>query len=191
MLRGLSVPRSNDFSRALFCLKRARLKSLLRVWHSALRLLHAPRTPPAATHHVHTYTPPHLHTATLTVRTYDGDTPQSQRAAIRKAGGVVISNPDMLHTGILPHHPRWADLFANLKYVVLDEVHTYVGMHGAQVALLLRRWRNATRKPITFVGLSATLRDSERFFAALTGLPANAVDRVERRDDDMLDEGRE
>lgn len=75
--------------------------------------------------------------------------------------------------------------------VLLDEVHTYVGMHGAQVALLLRRWRNATRKPITFVGLSATLRDSERFLAALTGLPPNAVDRVEPREDDMLDEGRE
>ena len=75
--------------------------------------------------------------------------------------------------------------------VLLDEVHTYVGMHGAQVALLLRRWRNATRKPITFVGLSATLRDSERFFAALTGLPSSAVDRVEPRERDTLDEGRE
>ncbi|WP_280335171.1 protein DpdJ [Nocardia wallacei] len=75
--------------------------------------------------------------------------------------------------------------------VLLDEVHTYVGMHGAQVALLLRRWRNAARNPITFVGLSATLRDSERFFAALTGLPSSAVDRVEPREADMLDEGRE
>lgn len=75
--------------------------------------------------------------------------------------------------------------------VLLDEVHTYVGMHGAQVALLLRRWRNAARKPITFVGLSATLRDSERFFAALTGLFSSAVDRVEPREGDMLDEGRE
>ena len=61
-----------------------------------------------------THLPTHPLTHTPAVRTYDGDTPQSQRAAIRKAPGVIISNPDMLHSGILPHHTRWADLFANL-----------------------------------------------------------------------------
>lgn len=75
--------------------------------------------------------------------------------------------------------------------VLLDEVHTYVGMHGAQVALLLRRWRHAARKQMVFVGLSATLRNSERFFADLTGLHPGQVERIEPAPDDMEQEGRE
>ena len=62
--------------------------------------------------------------------TYDGDTPPQARAAIRSAGHVVITNPDMLHTGILPHHTKWVKLFENLQYVVLDELHTYRGVFG-------------------------------------------------------------
>jgi ATP-dependent Lhr-like helicase len=75
--------------------------------------------------------------------------------------------------------------------VLLDEAHTYSGMHGAQVALLLRRWRNALRRPVTFVGLSATLRDAAAFFGQLTGLPDAAVDYVTPRDEELEEEGRE
>ncbi|RGA04256.1 DEAD/DEAH box helicase [Microbispora triticiradicis] len=75
--------------------------------------------------------------------------------------------------------------------VLLDEVHTYSGPHGAQVALLLRRWRHAVRKPVTFVGLSATLKDASQFFAELTGLPRNAIEHIEPNSDDMDAEGRE
>lgn len=75
--------------------------------------------------------------------------------------------------------------------VLLDEVHTYTGPHGAQVALLLRRWRHAMRKPVTFVGLSATLKDARQFFAQLTGLPSSAVEYIEPRPDHMEEEGRE
>src|SRR5260221_14652698 len=73
--------------------------------------------------------------------TYDGDTPPQARAAIRSAGHVVITNPDMLHTGILPHHTKWVKLFENLQYVVLDELHTYRGVFGSNVANVLRRLR--------------------------------------------------
>src|SRR5258708_12864268 len=72
---------------------------------------------------------------------YDGDTPPAVRAPIRSAGHVVITNPDMLHTGILPHHTKWVKLFENLQYVVLDELHTYRGVFGSNVANVLRRLR--------------------------------------------------
>jgi ATP-dependent Lhr-like helicase len=75
--------------------------------------------------------------------------------------------------------------------VLLDEVHTYTGVHGAQVALLLRRWRNDVRTPVTFVGLSATLRDAETFFADLVGLPAEAVHYIEPAADSLVSQGRE
>ncbi|HUW94988.1 MAG TPA: DEAD/DEAH box helicase, partial [Anaerolineae bacterium] len=71
--------------------------------------------------------------------TYDGDTPVNARKAIRAAGHVVITNPDMLHTGILPHHTKWVKLFENLKYVVIDEVHQYRGVFGSHVANVIRR----------------------------------------------------
>lgn len=77
------------------------------------------------------------------------------------------------------------------RLVLLDEVHTYAGVHGAQVALLLRRWRNSVRGPATFVGLSATLRDAAAFFAQLTGLDQTAVDYIEPRPEDLEAEGRE
>src|ERR1700716_539045 len=73
------------------------------------------------------------------VSTYDGDTPPGQRTAIREGGHVVLTNPDMLHTGILPHHTRWRRLFSSLEVVVVDELHTYRGLFGSQVANLLRR----------------------------------------------------
>src|ERR1700740_825233 len=73
------------------------------------------------------------------VSTYDGDTPSDARKAIRERGHVVLTNPDMLHTGILPHHTKWMRLFENLRYIVLDELHTYRGVFGSHLANVLRR----------------------------------------------------
>src|SRR5258708_34952194 len=70
---------------------------------------------------------------------YEGDTPAGQRTAIREAGHIVLTNPDMLHPGILPHHTRWRKLFSGLQYVVIDELHTYRGLFGSQVANVIRR----------------------------------------------------
>ena len=75
------------------------------------------------------------------VFTYDGDTPADARKAIRERGHIVLSNPDMLHTGILPHHTRWQRLFENLRFVVLDELHSYRGVFGSHLANVLRRLR--------------------------------------------------
>ena len=75
------------------------------------------------------------------VFTYDGDTPQDARKAIRERGHIVLTNPDMLHTGILPHHTKWMRLFENLRYIVLDELHTYRGVFGSHLANVLRRLR--------------------------------------------------
>ena len=80
-------------------------------------------------------------TVDLGVRTYtfDGDTPSDARRAVRLHGDIVVSNPDMLHQGILPHHTRWAQFFDRLRYVVIDEMHTYRGVFGAHVANVIRR----------------------------------------------------
>ena len=100
----------------------------------------------------------------LATFTYDGDTPPQARAAIRSAGHVVITNPDMLHTGILPHHTKWVKLFENLRYVVLDELHTYRGVFGSNVANVLRRLRRICAfygsHPI-FILTSATIANPE------------------------------
>lgn len=77
----------------------------------------------------------------IQVRTYDGDTPQANRKRIRDEARLLITNPDMLHTGILPHHPRWANLLENLRWIILDELHTYRGIFGSNVANLMRRLR--------------------------------------------------
>ena len=71
--------------------------------------------------------------------TYDGDTPDDARQAIRKQGHIVVTNPDMLHAGILPHHTKWQKLFTNLKYVVIDELHVYLGVFGSHVTNVIRR----------------------------------------------------
>ena len=116
--------------------------------------------------------------AALAVRTYDGDTPQAQRGAIRKAGGVLISNPDMLHTGILPHHTRWADLFGNLKYVVLDEVHSYRGVFGSHMANVLRRLRRICAfygSAPQFICTSATIANPRELVEKLIEAPATLV----------------
>ena len=79
------------------------------------------------------------------VFTYDGDTPSDARQSIRQHGHIVLTNPDMLHTGILPHHTKWTRLFENLKYVVIDELHTYRGVFGSHLANVLRRLKRITR----------------------------------------------
>ena len=79
------------------------------------------------------------HGEEIGVFTYDGDTPQPARRAIRGRAHIVLSNPEMLHSGILPHHPRWAKLFENLRFVVIDELHAYRGVFGSHLANVLRR----------------------------------------------------
>ena len=79
------------------------------------------------------------------VFTYDGDTPSDARKAIREKGHIVLTNPDMLHTGILPHHTRWTRLFENLRYIVIDELHTYRGVFGSHLCNVLRRLRRIAR----------------------------------------------
>ncbi|MGH9411008.1 MAG: DEAD/DEAH box helicase, partial [Vicinamibacterales bacterium] len=106
------------------------------------------------------------------VFTYDGDTPQDARRAIRGRAHVVLSNPDMLHSGILPHHPRWAKLFENLRFVVVDELHAYRGVFGSHLANILRRLQRVCRHygsdPI-FICSSATIANPRELAEALTG----------------------
>src|SRR5260370_1802990 len=73
--------------------------------------------------------------------TYDGDTPQDARKAIRERANVVLTNPDMLHAGILPHHTKWAKCFENLRYIVIDELHYYRGVYSSPLANVLRRFK--------------------------------------------------
>jgi DEAD/DEAH box helicase domain-containing protein len=105
------------------------------------------------------------------VFTYDGDTPSDARRAIRGKAHVVLSNPDMLHSGILPHHPRWAKLFENLKFVVIDELHAYRGVFGSHLANILRRLRRVCRHygsdPI-FICSSATIANPRELAEGLT-----------------------
>src|SRR5258705_4914801 len=96
------------------------------------------------------------------VDTYDGDTPPGRRTAIRKGGHVVMTTPDMLHTGLLPHHTRWRRLFSSLEFVVIDELHTYRGLFGSQVANVIRRLKRICAfygSQPTFICASATIRN--------------------------------
>jgi DEAD/DEAH box helicase domain-containing protein len=96
----------------------------------------------------------------LRVDTYDGDTAPGRRTAIREGGHIVMTNPDMLHTGILPHHTRWRRLFSSLEYVVIDELHTYRGLFGSQVANVIRRLKRVCAfygSHPTFICASATI----------------------------------
>ncbi len=94
------------------------------------------------------------------VFTYDGDTPGDARRAIRERGHIVLTNPDMLHTGILPHHTKWTRLFENLKYIVMDELHTYRGVFGSHLCNVLRRLRRIAKfygSAPQFICCSATI----------------------------------
>ena len=112
--------------------------------------------------------------------TYDGDTPQDARKAIRQRAGVVMTNPDMLHSGILPHHTKWAKLFENLRYIVVDELHYYRGVYGSHFANLLRRLLRICdfygSKP-QFICSSATIANPRELAQSLTGAPFEMVDR--------------
>ena len=105
---------------------------------------------------------------------YDGDTPSQERPAIRRRSNLVITNPDMLHVGILPHHANWGDLFANLAFVVIDEAHVYRGVFGSHVANVLRRLRRAAAiygSQPRFLLASATIANPVELAENLTGLP--------------------
>jgi DEAD/DEAH box helicase domain-containing protein len=121
---------------------------------------------------------------------YDGDTPRGERAAIRKRSNLVLTNPDMLHVGILPNHPAWAELFANLAFVVIDEAHVYRGVFGSHVGNVLRRLRRVAAmhgsEPRLLLA-SATIANPLELAERLTGLQDfNLVDhdgapRAQRR----------
>jgi DEAD/DEAH box helicase domain-containing protein len=109
----------------------------------------------------------------IRIHTYDGDTPQDARKAIRSVGQIVLTNPDMLHAGILPHHTKWINLFRNLKYIVIDELHNYRGIFGSHLANVLRRLKR----------IAAFYGSSPRFVLC-TATIANPVEMAER----MLEE---
>ena len=116
----------------------------------------------------------------IAVSTYDGDTPQDARRAIRTRAHVVLSNPDMLHSGILPHHPRWAKLFENLRFVVIDELHAYRGVFGSHLGNILRRRARVCRhygSTPTFIASSATIANPRALAERLTSMPFELVDR--------------
>jgi DEAD/DEAH box helicase domain-containing protein len=112
--------------------------------------------------------------------TYDGDTPQDARKAIRQRANVVLTNPDMLHSGILPHHTRWARYFENLRYVVIDELHYYRGVYGSHLANLLRRLRRICEfygSTPQFICCSATIANPRELAEALTARPFELIER--------------
>jgi DEAD/DEAH box helicase domain-containing protein len=113
------------------------------------------------------------------VFTYDGDTPADARRAIREKGHVVLTNPDMLHTGILPHHTRWTRLFENLRYIVIDELHTYRGVFGSHLCNVLRRLRRIANfygsNPI-FICCSATIANPGELAARLLEKEVEVLD---------------
>ena len=114
------------------------------------------------------------------VFTYDGDTPQDARRTIRSRAQLVLSNPDMVHSGILPHHPRWAKLFENLRYVIVDELHAYRGVFGSHLCNVLRRLRRICRhygsNPV-FLCSSATIANPRELAERLTEQPFELVDK--------------
>lgn len=118
----------------------------------------------------------------VAVRTYDGDTPRSQRRRVREADGILITNPDMLHAGILPQHTSWRSLFTNLQFVVVDEIHIYRGVFGSHVANVLRRLQRICRfygSDPQFICCSATVANPLEHAERLLSLPFTLVDESE------------
>jgi DEAD/DEAH box helicase domain-containing protein len=113
------------------------------------------------------------------VFTYDGDTPSDARKAIRERGHVILTNPDMLHTGILPHHTKWMRLFENLRYIVLDELHTYRGVFGSHLGNVLRRLRRIAEfygsRP-QFICCSATIANPGELAAQVIERPVDTIE---------------
>jgi DEAD/DEAH box helicase domain-containing protein len=116
----------------------------------------------------------------LLAGTYDGDTPQNQRRKIRDSGNIVLTNPDMLHQGILPQHARWNRFFTHLRYVVLDEVHAYRGVFGSHLANVMRRLGRICRhygSQPQFICSSATIANPREHAECLCGVPMELVDQ--------------
>jgi DEAD/DEAH box helicase domain-containing protein len=112
------------------------------------------------------------------VATFDGDTPQNERANIRRRANIVLTNPDMLHLGILPNHQSWSRLFRNLKYIVIDETHIYRGVFGSHVANVLRRLRRLCSmygSNPQFICCSATIANPQEHAQNTVGLPFEAI----------------
>jgi len=114
----------------------------------------------------------------LGLHTYDGDTPQSMRRSIRRQAQIVLTNPYMLHSGILPHHTKWISLFENLRYVVLDELHAYTGVFGSHMANVIRRLRRVCRfygsDPV-FIMSSATIANPGELAEKIIEAPVEQV----------------
>ncbi len=117
--------------------------------------------------------------ADIKTYTFDGDTPVSARNIIRKAGNIVVTNPDMLHSGILPHHTIWIKLFENLKYIVIDELHHYRGVFGSNLSNVLRRLMRLCEfygsKP-QFILCSATIGNPKELAEKIIGRPVEVID---------------
>lgn len=112
--------------------------------------------------------------------TYDGDTSSAIRQRVRQAGHIVITNPDMLHSAILPHHTKWVSLFENLKYIVIDELHTYRGVFGSHVANVIRRLKRICAfygSDPTFICTSATIANPKELAEQLTGSKVHLIER--------------
>ncbi len=115
----------------------------------------------------------------IEVHSYDGDTPQSQRRKVRVADGILITNPDMLHAGILPYHTTWRNLLRGLEFVVLDEIHAYTGVFGSHVANVLRRLQRLCAfygSQPQFICCSATIANPQEHAQRLVGAPFTLVD---------------
>ncbi len=111
--------------------------------------------------------------------TYDGDTPGAARKAVRQAGHIVVTNPDMLHSGILPHHTKWVKLFENLRYIVIDEIHTYRGIFGSNLANVLRRLMRLCAfygSHPQFILCSATIANPKELAETLIGRSVEMID---------------
>jgi len=111
--------------------------------------------------------------------TYDGDTPATARRAVRQAGHVVVTNPDMLHSGILPHHTKWVKLFENLKYIVIDEIHAYRGVFGSNLSNVLRRLLRLCEfygSHPQFILCSATIANPKELAETLIGREVTVID---------------
>src|SRR5204863_9319708 len=109
---------------------------------------------------------------------YDGDPPVEQRGHIRRSANLILSNPDMVHVGLLPHHDRWADVLANLRYVVIDEAHVYRGVFGSHVANVIRRLRRLAGlygAAPQFLLASATVSNPGELTTRLLGLPMTVI----------------
>jgi len=120
------------------------------------------------------------HPDTLRVNIYDGDTPQHVRSHLRHDSSIILSNPDMLHTGILPHHTGWKDLFTALRFIIIDEMHAYRGVFGSHVTNVIRRLKRISRfygSQPQFILTSATIANPQELAEKLIEKPVTVIDQ--------------